>query len=227
MPMPRRLTPEQLSFQRMLRQERDAIRRIQEQEDDDFLGRLLAEDRTMPPDDEDDSIGPSDEPTLEDLFRPRQERRFRTPDELAEQYPHRAQLTCPDCGAQLILKEGKFGIFYGCERYRETGCKGSHNCPSPGVPAGIPANAETRAMRRKALEALTNLFEPKGHKDERPASGSKWDPVWIQKNLNLSLEETRVASLDIAGCQKILKAVERYNTPYTRFDREDDLLLDD
>lgn len=175
------------------------------------------------PDDEDDSIGPSDEVTLEDLFRAKVANRFRSPDELAEQYPYQAQLTCPDCGARLILKEGKFGIFYGCERYHETGCRGAHNCRLPGVPAGIPANTETRALRKQVLNALEDLSTPKGNPNEgSPSSRYDWD--WLSENLHLTRQEMQVASLDKDGCLKILKAIKRYNTPYTRFDREDDFL---
>ena len=35
----------------------------------------------------------------------------------------KAQYTCPECGGRLILKNGKYGKFFGCSNYSKTGCK--------------------------------------------------------------------------------------------------------
>ena len=35
----------------------------------------------------------------------------------------KAQYTCPECGGRLILKNGKYGKFFGCNNYSKTGCK--------------------------------------------------------------------------------------------------------
>ena len=37
---------------------------------------------------------------------------------------------CPKCGAPMEVRQGRFGPFYGCTKFRETGCKGIVNAPS-------------------------------------------------------------------------------------------------
>lgn len=37
------------------------------------------------------------------------------------------RVKCPECGAKMILRNGKFGEFYGCTKF--PGCKGSRNLP--------------------------------------------------------------------------------------------------
>jgi len=34
---------------------------------------------------------------------------------------------CPECGADMEVKTGFKGDFYGCSQWRETKCKGSYN----------------------------------------------------------------------------------------------------
>ena len=34
---------------------------------------------------------------------------------------------CPRCGADMELREGKYGKFWGCVKYDQTGCRGSYN----------------------------------------------------------------------------------------------------
>lgn len=61
-------------------------------------------------------------------------------------------LTCPDCGAAMRLRQGRFGPFYGCSRY--PACRGTHTATRDGEPAGIPADAKTRRMRAAVIEVL-------------------------------------------------------------------------
>lgn len=56
-------------------------------------------------------------------------------------------LPCPDCDGMLYLRTGKFGLFYGCENYSKTLCRGSVSANAQGVPWGVPANAATRRAR--------------------------------------------------------------------------------
>jgi DNA topoisomerase-1 len=42
---------------------------------------------------------------------------------------------CPLCGAELVLKYGKYGAFYGCVRFPK--CKGSRNIESVEEQTGI------------------------------------------------------------------------------------------
>ena len=46
--------------------------------------------------------------------------------ELQERYGdqiRQAAFECPICGGKLVRRNGKFGEFYGCSNYKETGCR--------------------------------------------------------------------------------------------------------
>jgi ssDNA-binding Zn-finger/Zn-ribbon topoisomerase 1 len=72
-------------------------------------------------------------------------------------------LVCPDCGARLLLKSGKFGLFYGCEMYRTTLCRGSVNADSRGIPTGVPAPMATRRARYTVYRVLEHLHDEEAH----------------------------------------------------------------
>jgi len=36
---------------------------------------------------------------------------------------------CPNCGGELVVRQGRDGDFYGCKSYRETGCRGTAQIP--------------------------------------------------------------------------------------------------
>lgn len=70
----------------------------------------------------------------------------------------RSGLVCPDCGALMVLKVGKFGRFYGCRTWGETGCRGSHKADlTTGAPRGVPAKARVRDLRKRVLRAAENF----------------------------------------------------------------------
>ncbi len=63
-------------------------------------------------------------------------------------------LTCPDCGALMYLRTGRFGLFYGCENYSKTLCRGSVSADAHGVPVGVPVDSATRRARYLLKTAL-------------------------------------------------------------------------
>jgi len=58
------------------------------------------------------------------------------------------EITCAECGAQMMLRDSKYGKFFGCSQYPN--CKGTHGAHPDGSPLGIPADAETKLLRRQA-----------------------------------------------------------------------------
>jgi len=55
----------------------------------------------------------------------------------------------------MKLQTGKHGLFYGCTNHPK--CNGSHGACEDGSPKGIPAKAETRQWRQKAIAAVDIL----------------------------------------------------------------------
>ncbi len=112
-------------------------------------------------------------------------------------------LPCPDCGGTLYLRNGKFGLFYGCENYSKTLCRGSVSADRQGLPLGVPADAATRRARYLVRTAINHLFlkDP----DNNP-------PYAVQ---NYTLEQCRAALAEM--CEKDTELIEViHNAPEHR-----------
>jgi len=96
----------------------------------------------------------------------------------------------------MILKQGKFGIFYGCERYPE--CHNTHGADNEGKPLGVAVDDETRELRRELHDELDKWFD----------SGSSFRD-WGEKAdfLNNETGKTRVAHLEKDEIKKLLKKI--------------------
>lgn len=57
--------------------------------------------------------------------------------------------------------------FYGCSRYPE--CDGTVNADMDGTPKGIPADKETKVLRRKISEALNTWYNFDDNTERREA----------------------------------------------------------
>lgn len=127
---------------------------------------------------------------------------------LAQTYPYqRYDLKCPDCGALLILKDSKFGIFYGCVNWRETQCKGSISCNRSAIPLGFPVDAETRKLRHQAYEAIHTFW-----------GTTNCEYGEIHARLGVPQDYLRVGFLDKAKCLAVIEAVSNA-TPKSRYAR--------
>jgi len=169
--------------------------------------------------DEDDTLGFTDDPNdvMKVVFL--KGPKVRSSEQLARDFPHqRTDLKCGDCGSPMVLRDGKFGIFYGCSKFTETGCKGAHNChKTTAEPLGIPADTATRKLRKEAHDVFDAIWRENG----LAKMSRKESYKWLQANLGLSEDDAHIAKLDQEGCKKLIKAVDRFLHPPTRFERED------
>ena len=76
----------------------------------------------------------------------------------------RHDIKCPDCGARMALKLGRFGRFYGCTQYNKTGCKGSCSALDDGAPSGLPIPRDQRFLRRQSAQLLHKFFRSQSGK---------------------------------------------------------------
>lgn len=65
-------------------------------------------------------------------------------------------MKCPECGAKMILRNSKYGKFYGCSTYPT--CKATHGAHPNGKPLGFPANKKLKKLRILAHEELDKCF---------------------------------------------------------------------
>jgi DNA topoisomerase-1 len=79
-----------------------------------------------------------------------------------------SEIRCPQCGAPMVLKDGKFGRFYGCSNYPK--CKGTQAI-SVGVPCprcGREIVERYSRKRRKAFYSCSGYPECKFLVDAKP-----------------------------------------------------------
>lgn len=115
----------------------------------------------------------------------------------------RKPLECPECGAPLVLKEAKYGKFYGCSKFRETGCRGSHSAHQrTGEPMGVPAKADIKAARVRAHRAFDELWTH-GHFSRKRAY------EWMRKIMNMTKREAHIARFDVAQCERLIIEISR------------------
>jgi hypothetical protein len=103
----------------------------------------------------------------------------------------------------MNLKESKHGFFYGCSKWRDTGCKGSHGAHPDGKPYGKPANAENKKWRQKAHAAFDPLWKD-GEMDRSEAY------YWLRIQLKLSKEECHIGRFDIETCKKVIELSKEF-----------------
>jgi ssDNA-binding Zn-finger/Zn-ribbon topoisomerase 1 len=116
------------------------------------------------------------------------------------------KLVCPDCGADMILKDGKYGKFYGCERY--PACEAAHGAhQETHKPLGIPADKKTRAMRIKAHKKFDKLWKkiPEKHRSNR----RKWAYHWLSQQMGMTKEECHIGRFSIEQCQHVIEICEK------------------
>jgi len=78
---------------------------------------------------------------------------LRTLETLGREFPgQRRDIPCRVCGAKLILKDGKNGLFYGCETWKDTRCKGSCNANQETAAPLVPTHkAKASELRNDSI----------------------------------------------------------------------------
>lgn len=114
--------------------------------------------------------------------------------------PGETTLPCPEdgCDGMLILKESRYGPFYGCNQWRRTRCPGAHGAHPDGSPLGTPADKETKRWRMQAHEVFDALWE-QGTITRSEAY------AWLAREFG---HEAHIADMDIEQCQRVIELVD-------------------
>lgn len=132
-------------------------------------------------------------------------------------YPKlRTDLKCGECQAQMVLRESKFGVFYGCTRFPE--CKGSHGAHADGRPKGKPGDEATKKARIRAHQIFDQVWKKKLVKNRGAAY------QWMQKAMKISRSEAHIGEFSIDQCNELMRQVY-HHFPSLR-DRWATLLVD-
>lgn len=124
-----------------------------------------------------------------------------------------ATLTCPECGASMVLRaarQGRFAgrPFYGCATFPL--CRAAHGAHPDGKPLGIPGDAATKAARCRAHDAFDLIWKT-GMMSRKGAY------AWMRWRLGLADEEGHIGRFDVATCERLLTvlATLRLDDPRT------------
>lgn len=113
-----------------------------------------------------------------------------------------ADITCPDCGAKMQLRDSRFGLFYGCSRWPDCDCThGAHK--ATGVPLGAPANKATRQMRIEAHDAFDQLWQGGPINMKR-----KEAYAWLQRVMGMNQEQAHIGLFTVEQCTKVIDQVK-------------------
>jgi len=114
---------------------------------------------------------------------------------------------CPECGSKMVLRDSRYGLFYGCTGWPL--CDAAHGAhKNSGEPLGIPADKETKKARMRAHEKFDLLWK-RGHTTRSNAY------VWMQKAMGLSAEEVHIGRFDEEQCEQLIERVEHALELYT------------
>lgn len=108
---------------------------------------------------------------------------------------------CPECGAQMVLRTSKFGLFYGCEKYPT--CQSAHGAHKDGQPLGIPANKATKVARIQAHEDFDRLWKH-GHMKRKEAY------AWMRQAMGMSADDAHIGRFTIEQCEQLRVAVSKF-----------------
>jgi ssDNA-binding Zn-finger/Zn-ribbon topoisomerase 1 len=81
------------------------------------------------------------------------------------------------CGASMVLRNSKYGKFYGCSQYPK--CQETHGAHPDGSPLGIPADKETRDLRIEGHKLLSTIWDYRDKKQRKEMY------KWLKENTTL------------------------------------------
>jgi ssDNA-binding Zn-finger/Zn-ribbon topoisomerase 1 len=123
----------------------------------------------------------------------------------------RKDLKCPLCKSKMRIKNGKWGIFYGCVNFSQTGCKGVFKCNQETAEINpLDLDPEVREYRELVRESMRS-FSCEETRRKFFAT--------LPKHLGLPREQCKLPQLDIAQCKECLLYIDVLNRKTSRFTR--------
>ena len=107
----------------------------------------------------------------------------------------------------MVLKRSQFGPFYGCTRWRETKCSGSHGAHPDGRPLGVPADRATKAARIRAHDVFDRLWRQGGRKQQRRRRLKAYR--WLASALGVADGAAHIGSMSVDECERVVQLVRQ------------------
>lgn len=104
---------------------------------------------------------------------------------------------CPECGARMVLRDSRFGLFYGCVSYPR--CKATHGAhKATGRPLGIPADGPTKLERMATHDLFDRLW-----KGDAPRFRRHEAYAWMAARMDLEKDEAHIGRFGVEQCQRL------------------------
>lgn len=107
-------------------------------------------------------------------------------------------LPCPDCGARMKRRMGKYGTFYGCSHYPQ--CRGAVSCGPDGEPIASPADSETRSARVEAHHVFDRLW-----KTGVVPGGRSEAYRWLVRTMGIHSKDAHIGKFDKQQCARLVE----------------------
>jgi ssDNA-binding Zn-finger/Zn-ribbon topoisomerase 1 len=117
---------------------------------------------------------------------------------------YRLHRACPEsgCGADLILRDSKYGKFYGCIRFPL--CCGTHSAhQKTGQPMGYPAPLFTRKLRHQGHTLMEKAINSKKFTSKKEAYS------WLAKKLEIDHSLCHFAMFDEFRCNLAISLLKK------------------
>lgn len=108
---------------------------------------------------------------------------------------------CPECGEPMLLRNSKYGLFYGCSTFPQ--CKATHGAHKDGRPLGTPADKKTKQARIRAHDVFDELW-----KDKHMSRSEAYE--WMQDAMGLSEDEAHIGKFTEEQCDELELKVEEF-----------------
>lgn len=109
-------------------------------------------------------------------------------------------VACGECGYPMMLRQSRFGQFYGCTRFPQ--CTGTHGAHPDGSPLGVPANSETKLARIQAHAAFDTLW-----RGDAPLMSRKDAYRWMQETMGLDKDNAHIGMFTVGQCAALIASV--------------------
>ena len=123
------------------------------------------------------------------------------------------EITCPDCGRPMRLRNSKYGLFWGCSGYPE--CRATHGAHPDGRPLGRPGTKEEKEARVRAHAAFDRLWSGKGAPMRRDEAYR-----WMQEAMGLSDEDAHIGKFDVGQSETLIGYVNEFMSQFRPTSKE-------
>lgn len=108
---------------------------------------------------------------------------------------------CPSCASDMVLRNSRYGLFYGCSAYPR--CAEKHGAHPDGRPLGVPADFKTRQAHIRAHAAFDQLWQ--GNARVSRSKARKRAYHWLMRTMSLTWDEAHIGRFTIDQCEKLIR----------------------